>query len=61
METQNQTRRSSYTELLQATERVVKYFDDNQRNESFVGTLEVNGNIKVSGPLLTMCGRCHSL
>jgi len=39
----------------------VKYFNDNQGSESFVGTLEVNGNIKVSGSFLAMHGSCHFL
>lgn len=40
---------------------MVKYFDDNQGSESFVGILEVNGNFKVSSFLLEMHGSCHSL
>ena len=40
---------------------MVKYFNDSQGSESFVGILEVNGNFKVSGLLLAMHGSCHSV
>jgi len=45
METESQG--SSVAKSSQAIEQVMKYFENNQEAESFVGILEVNGNVKV--------------